>query len=219
MKKYLQILKKCPLFHGIAEDNLLRMLTCLGARVTEFDKKYTIFAEGSPAKHIGIVLSGAAQIIQVDYYGNRSILAGVGPSEIFGESFACAESRNLPISIIASEPCEVMLIECAHILHTCQNNCGFHQALIFNLMKDLATKNILFHQRIEITSKRSTREKLLAYLVLQAKNAGSDSFEIPFDRQELADYLEVDRSGLSAEISKMRKEGILDSRRNHFTLL
>ena len=219
MKKYLEILKKCPLFHGIAEDNLLRMLTCLGARVTAFDKKYTIFAEGTPARHIGIVLSGAAQIIQVDYYGNRSILAGVGPSEIFGESFACAESRNLPISIIASEPCEVMLIECSHILHTCQNNCGFHQALIFNLMKDLATKNILFHQRIEITAKRSTREKLLAYLVLQAKNAGSDSFDIPFDRQELADYLEVDRSGLSAEISKMRKEGILESSKHHFTLL
>ena len=219
MKKYLQILKKCPLFYGIAEDNLLRMLTCLGARVTEFDKKYTIFAEGSPAKHIGIVLSGAAQIIQVDYYGNRSILSDVKPSEIFAEAFACAECNSLPISVIASEPCQVMLIECSHVLHTCQNNCGFHQALIFNLMKDLATKSLRFHERIEITSKRSTREKLLAYLVLQAKNAGSDSFEIPFDRQELADYLEVDRSGLSAEISKMRKEGILDSRRNHFTLL
>jgi CRP-like cAMP-binding protein len=155
----------------------------------------------------------------VDYYGNRSILSEVAPSEIFGEAFACAESRNLPISVIATDPCEVMLIECSHILHTCQNNCGFHQALIFNLMKDLATKNILFHQRIEITAKRSTREKLLAYLVLQAKNTGYDSFEIPFDRQELADYLEVDRSGLSAEISKLRKEGILESQKNRFTLL
>ena len=219
MRKYLEILKKCPLFNGIAEDNLLRMLTCLGARVTAFDKKYTIFAEGTPARHIGIVLAGSAQIIQVDYYGNRSILSEVAPSEIFGEAFACAESRNLPISVIATDPCEVMLIECSHILHTCQNNCGFHQALIFNLMKDLATKNILFHQRIEITAKRSTREKLLAYLVLQAKNTGCDSFEIPFDRQELADYLEVDRSGLSAEISKLRKEGILESQKNRFTLL
>ena len=219
MKKYLEILRRCPLFSGIAEENLLKMLTCLGARVTAFDKKYTIFAEGTPARHIGIVLSGSAQIVQVDYYGNRSIVSGIGPSETFAESFACAESRSLPISVIASEPCEVMLIECAHILHTCHNSCGFHQALIFNLMKDLATKNILFHQRIEITAKRSTREKLLAYLTLQAKNAGSDSFEIPFDRQELADYLEVDRSGLSAEISKMRKEGILESRKNHFTLL
>ena len=128
MKKYLEILKKCPLFNGIAEDNLLRMLTCLGARVTAFDKKYTIFAEGTPARHIGIVLSGSAQIIQVDYYGNRSILSEVASSEIFGEAFACAESRNLPISVIATDPCEVMLIECSHILHTCQNN-GLRQEL------------------------------------------------------------------------------------------
>ena len=219
MKKYLEILRRCPLFHGIDDDNLIKMLTCLGARITEFDKKYTIFAEGSPAKHIGIVLSGKAQIVQVDFYGNRSIVSDVKPTELFAEAFACAECTSLPISVVASEPCEIMLIECSHILHTCQNNCGFHQALIFNLMKDLATKNILFHQRIEITAKRSTREKLLAYLVLQAKNAGSDSFDIPFDRQELADYLEVDRSGLSAEISKMRKEGILESSKHHFTLL
>ena len=219
MKKYLEILRRCPLFYGIDDDNLIKMLTCLGARITEFDKKYTIFAEGSPAKHIGIVLSGKAQIVQVDFYGNRSIVSDVKPTELFAEAFACAECTSLPISVVASEPCEIMLIECSHILHTCQNNCGFHQALIFNLMKDLATKSLRFHERIEITSKRSTREKLLAYLAIQAKAAGSDSFEIPFDRQELADYLEVDRSGLSAEISKMRKEGILDSQKNHFTLL
>ena len=219
MKKYLKILRQCSLFHGIDDDNLIKMLTCLGARITEFDKKYTIFAEGSRARHIGIVLSGSAQIVQVDYYGNRSIVSDVKPAEIFGEAFACAECASLPISVIASDPCEVMLIDCSHILHTCQNNCGFHQALIFNLMKDLAGKSLRFHERIEITSKRSTREKLLAYLTIQAKTAGSDSFEIPFDRQELADYLEVDRSGLSAEISKMRKEGILESEKNRFTLL
>ena len=219
MKKYLKILRRCPLFFGIDDDNLIKMLTCLGARITEFDKKYTIFAEGSPARHIGIVLSGKAQIVQVDFYGNRSIVSDVKPAELFAEAFACAECTSLPISVVASEPCEIMLIECSHILHTCQNNCGFHQALIFNLMKDLATKTLLFHQKIEIVAKRSTREKLMAYLLHQAKKAGSNHFEIPFDRQELADYLEVDRSGMSAEISKMRKEGILESQKNRFTLL
>ena len=114
---------------------------------------------------------------------------------------------------------QVMLIEADHILHTCNNNCGFHQQLIFNLMKDLATKTIVFHQRIEITSKRSTREKLMTYLMMRAKEAGSNAFEIPFDRQELADYLEVDRSGLSAEIGKLRREGVLDSEKNFFKLL
>ena len=219
MKKYLEILKKCALFASIEEENLLKMLTCLGARIVTFDKKYTIFAEGSPAKHIGIVLSGSVQIVQIDYYGNRSILSEAGQGEVFAEAFACAEVRALPISAIANEPCDIMLINCDHILHTCHNGCGFHQQLIYNLMKDLASKTILFLQRIEVTAKRTTREKLMTFLALQARKAGSNAFTIPFDRQELADYLEVDRSGLSAEISKLQREGVLVSQKNRFTLL
>jgi len=219
LEKFLKVLQACPLFYGIEEKNLLRMLTCLGARVEQFDKKYTIFAEGKPAKYLGIVLSGSVQVVQVDYYGNRSILSNLGQSEIFAEAFACAEITALPVTVIANEPSEVMLIDCRHILHTCENHCGFHQQLIFNLMKDLATKTLLFHQKIEIVAKRSTREKLMAYLLHQAKKVGSNHFEIPFDRQELADYLEVDRSGLSAEIGKLRKEGVLESEKKRFTLL
>ncbi len=219
MKKYIDILRKCALFNRIEDENLIKMLNCLGARVEFFDKKYTIFAEGNSAKYIGIMLSGSAQTVQVDYFGNRSILSDITPPEVFGEAFACAEVGAIPVAVIANEPCEVMLIDCSHILHTCSNNCGFHQQLIFNLMKDLAVKTIAFHQRIEITSKRSTREKLLAYLTYQAKKSGSNSFDIPFDRQELADYLEVDRSGLSNEISKLRSEGVLQSHRKHFVLL
>ena len=219
MKKHLEIIKKCPLFSSIAENDLLAMLNCLGARIVSFDKKYTIFAEGSPARHIGILLSGAVQMTQTDYYGNRSILISVSPGEVFAEAFACAEVPSMPVTAVAGEPCEVMLIECAHILNTCQNNCGVHQRLIYNLLKDLASKTVLFLQRIEITSKRTTREKLLTYLTLQAKKEGSNTFLIPFDRQELADYLEVDRSGLSAEISKLQKEGVLTSQKNRFVLL
>ena len=219
MKKHLQILKKCPLFFGIREEDLLRMLVCLGARVEYFDKKYTVFSEGSPAKYIGIVLSGSVQIVQVDYYGYRSILSELPPSEVFAEAFACAETASLPISAVMNDPGEVMLIDCSHILQTCSNNCGFHQTLIFNLMKDLALKTILFHQRVEITSKRTTREKLLAYLNMQGQKAGRNSFEIPFDRQELADFLAVDRSGLSVEIGKLKKEGIIEVEKNRFTLL
>ena len=219
MKKYLEILKKCPLFQNIEDENLIRMLNCLSARVDFFDKKYTVFSEGSPAKYIGILLSGSVQIAQVDYYGNRSILSEIRPSQVFAEAFACAEMRSIPVTVTANEPSEVMLIDCNHILHTCENNCGFHQQLIFNLMKDLAHKTIMFHQRIEITSKRTTREKLMAYLMMEAKSNGKSSFDIPFDRQELADYLEVDRSGLSAEISKLRREGIIECNKNRFTLL
>ena len=219
MKKYLKILKKCALFDGIGDQDLLRMLTCLGATVDSYDKKYTVMVEGTTAKYIGIVLSGSIQIMQMDYYGNRSILSSVKAGQVFGEAFACAEVEALPVSVVASEPCEIMMIDSGHILHTCQNNCGFHQQLIYNLMKDLASKTIMFHQRIEVTSKRTTREKLLTYLSMEAKAAQSRSFDIPFDRQALADYLEVDRSGLSAEIGKLTREGILESHKNHFELL
>jgi len=219
MKKYLGILQQCPLFEGIGEDHLLKMLSCLGARVESFDKKYTIFAEGTPARYIGIVLSGKVQISQVDYYGNRSILSHVKPSEVFAEAFACAQIPSLPVTVSASEKSEIMLIDCDHILHTCSNHCAFHQQLIYNLMKDLAQKTITFHLRIDVTSKRTTRERLLAYLYQVSEKAGSSRFDIPFDRQELADYLEVDRSGLSAEISKLRAEGIIENKKNHFVLL
>ena len=176
-------------------------------------------AEGNVARYIGIVLSGSVQIIQVDYYGNRSILSSVGQSQMFAEAFACADMSALPVSVIAGEASEIMLIDSAHILHTCTNNCGFHQQLIFNLMKDLAQKSILFHQKLEILANRTTKDKLMAYLMLEARRAGSNSFDIPFDRQELADYLEVDRSGLSVEISRLREEGVLKSHKKHFELL
>ncbi len=219
LKKYLDILKKCPLFEDIADDDLIRMLGCLGARVEFFDKKYTVMSEGLTARYIGVVLSGEVQISQTDYYGNRSLLGTIGAAGVFAEEFACAEMRSIPVTVVADEPSEIMLIECSHILHTCNNNCGFHQKLIFNMMKDLAKKTVVFHQKIEITSKRTTREKLMTYLNIRAKETESDSFEIPFDRQELADYLEVDRSGLSAEISKLRAEGILESEKRWFRLL
>ena len=219
MKKYIEDLKKCPLFYHIDEESLLRMLVCLGARIEHYDKKHTIFSEGREAKTIGVLLSGSAQVIRIDYMGNRSILNDIEKYELFGEDFACAEVDQMPVSIVAGEPCIVMLIDCSHILHTCQNNCGFHQQLIYNLMRSLATKNLFLHQKSDITSKRTTREKLLTYLDYQAQRAGADSFKIPFDRQELADYLEVERSGLSVEIGKLKKEGIIDAHKNSFTLL
>lgn len=219
MKKFFSVLRKCPLFFGIEDNDLLALLGCLNAKTESFDKKYTIITEGNPAEFIGIMLSGSAQIFKVDYNGNRSIVQNIEQSEMFCEAFACAEVSSIPVTIVAKEPCEVMLINCRRLMHSCTNACGFHQQLIFNLMKNLAAKNIQFHQKIEITSQRSTRDKLMTYLLIQAKKHGSNSFEIPFSRQELADYLDVERSGLSAEISKLRREGILESHKHSFTLL
>lgn len=219
MEKYLEVLKHCPLFAQMEERDILVMLDCLGAKVQSFDKKDTIFAEGTPATQIGIVLAGSAQIAQVDYWGNRSIFSSVGPCEVFAEAFACAEVGSLPMAVIANEPCVIMLMNRDRILHTCSQCCIHHQQLILNLVQDLATKNLQFHQKLEITSKRSTREKLMAYLMLQSKKEKSNSFDIPFDRQELADYLQVERSGLSAEISKLRNERVIESNRKHFVIL
>lgn len=218
MKKYSEILKKCPLFSDMDEKDIPVMLACLGAKTDEFDKKYTVMAEGSSAKYIGIVLSGAVQIEQTDFYGNRSILSVVNEGEVFAEAFACSSIEILPVSVIALKQSEIMFIDSTHILHLCKNNCSFHNQLIFNLMKDIASKTVMFHQKIDVISKRSTREKLLAYLSIVSKKEGSPGFYIPFDRQELADFLEVDRSGLSAEIGKLKKEGILDCKKNYFVL-
>ena len=219
MKKYYGVLKSCPLFAGFEESGLFSMLACLGARVTEFGKRENIISEGDAAKYVGIMLSGSAQIMRMDWFGNRSIVGSVAPPQIFGESFACAGVEAMPVDVVASEKCEVMLIDNMRITHPCDNACDFHRQLIYNLMKVMAMKNLAFHQKIEVMSRRTTREKLLAYLAFEAKRAGGRCFEIPYDRQALADYLEVDRSGLSAEISKLRNEGVLGSRKNNFKLL
>lgn len=219
MEKYFEVLQKCPLFQDVSYEHLVAMLHCLDAKIIGFNKKETILAEGEPAKYIGIVLSGNAQIVQVDYFGNRSIVATIEPAELFGESFACAGAKTMPVAVVANEDSQIMFIDCIRITQFCNHACDFHRQIIYNLMKVVATKNLVFHQKIEITSKRSTREKLMTYLLLQAKKNDSNSFEIPYNRQELADYLEVERSGLSAEIGKLCKEGVIVCKRNRFELL
>ena len=218
MKKYFGVLRKCPLFNDIEDENLLPMLGCLGATVRNFAKKENILLEGEPARYIGIVLHGSAQIEQTDYFGNRSIVASVSRAELFGETFSCA-GVAMPVDVVANEDSQIMFIDCRRITQACSSACSFHQQIIYNLMKVVATKNLILHRKIEVTSKRSTREKLMAFLLLQAKRNNSNSFEIAYDRQGLADYLEVDRSGLSAEISKLHKEGKINSRKNWFELL
>ena len=219
MKKYISVLKCCGLFHDIEEENLIAMLGCLGAKVINVTKNEVIFQEGMAAKYIGIILSGAVQMVQDDFYGNRTIVTQMEEQGLFGESFACAGVANLPVSFIASKDCEIMLIDCGRITNTCCNACAFHKQIIYNLLQLVAKKNLDFHQKIEITSKRSTREKLMAYLLSVAKQAGSNSFSIPYDRQGLADYLGVERSAMSAELSKLRKDGVIECQKNEFKLL
>ena len=219
MQKYFEILKSCPLFSGTSDAELTALLHCLLVKVVSFGKGDTIIFDGSPAKYIGIVLEGRVQMISIDYYGNRNIITEASPGEMFVEEFAASDSHVVPLSVVAVENCTVMLVECSRVIRSCSHSCQHHHTMIFNLMKALAKKNITFHERMEITSKRTTREKLMAYLINEAKKGGSAEFDIPFDRQELADYLEVDRSGLSTEIGKLVRDGVIRTHRSHFRLL
>lgn len=219
MKDFFDILRECPLFDRIGDESLKEMLGCLNAKERSYKKGDTVFAEGDKAKYLGIVLEGSVQLVRVDYYGNRSILANIEPPQLFGEAFACAGLKSLPVDAVAAADTKILLLDAQRIARPCGNACPCHGQTILNLLHIVAKKNLVLHQKIEITSKRSTREKLMTYLLLQAKNAKSHTFTVPYDRQELADYLEVDRSGLSAEISKLRNEKVLECRRSTFTLL
>ena len=219
MEKYFGILEGCPLFKGIEKGDVPGLLACLGAMTRQYFRQQQIFSEGEPARFVGILLSGSAQVVNQDIYGNRSIVSRVLPGQLFGESFACAGAEILPVSVVAEEDCTVMLIDCRRITTSCTNACGFHNRMIFNLLQAVAQRNLEFHQKLEITRKRTTREKLMAYLLGEAKNAGSREFTIPYDRQALADYLGVERSAMSAELSKLQKEGVLETHRSRFKLL
>ena len=219
MEKYFSILKNVELFGGIDETELNALLTCLNAKAVHFEKGRTVFMPGAATRSFGVVLSGSVQISHEDYYGNRSILGNVGPGGLFGESFAFAEAAALPVGVVASQDSEILFIDCKRLVSPCANACSFHNSLIRNMLSITAKKNIALTQKIEINSKRGTREKLLAYLSGEAQRAGSSSFEIPFDRQELADYLSVDRSAMSAELGKMRNDGLLLFHKNRFELL
>jgi CRP-like cAMP-binding protein len=219
MKKYLSILQKSPLFSEIGESELFTLLDCLGGTVREYPRGTAILREGDRPTHLGVVLVGEVRITRTDYYGNRSIVAAVKAPHVFGETFACAEVESLPVDVTADSDCTVLMIAVSRVLNPCCNGCRFHNRIIYNLMKQTASKNLLFHRKLEITSKRTTRDKIMTYLLITAKEQGSNTVTIPYDRQELADYLEVDRSGLSAEISKLRREGVLTAEKNRFTLL
>lgn len=219
MKKFDPILQQCPLFDGVSPQELTGMLGCLGAKVTEMRKGQPVMREGDAVGPVGVVLSGSVQLIREDYRGNRSVVAHIPTAQLFGEAYAFSGAESMPVSVVPDEDGHVLLMNSSRIVLRCANSCQMHDRVIFNLLRLVSSKNLMLHQKIDVTSKRTTREKLMAYLSWQAEKSGSRSFDIPFDRQALADYLEVDRSGLSSEIGKLRREGVLECEKNSFRLL
>ena len=219
MEEYYDVLSQCPLFSGISRQEMGLLLNCLGGRITRVTKGNPVFLEGEPASYVGVVLSGQVQILRTDYYGNRSVLTVVSPGGLFAEVFACAGVETLPVSAIASQSATVLLLDCKRVLTGCSNACPFHSRLVRNLLQGIAQKNLTLTTKIRCMSQKTTQEKLMEFLLEQAKQHDSAEFVIPYDRQALADYLGVERSAMSAEISKLKKAGRIDSSGSRFRVL
>ena len=208
-----------PLFAGIEGNHLISLLSCLTAEQRTYAKDEFIFMADNKAESVGIVLTGGVYVIQEDYFGSRSIIARIDPGGMFGEAFSCAEMDVLPVSVLAAETSGIMLIDYRKIVTSCTSSCVFHTKLIKNMLRILAEKNIMLTRKMEHLSKRTIREKLLSFLSRQAVTAKSAIVTIPFNRQELADYLCADRSALSRELSLMQNEGLIKYNKSSFELL
>lgn len=219
MEKYFEILRGSKLFYGVSELELKEMLHCLKPQIKSYQKGSFIFYRGDAASAMGLVASGSVHILKEDYWGNRTILAEVSAGQLFGEAYACSDRQELAVSAAAAQDCEVLFLDVKQIFTVCSSACVHHTRLIQNLVRALADKNISLTAKIEHMSQRRLRDKVLSYLSDISRQQGNADFFIPFNRQQLADYLSVDRSALSNELCKLRDEGLLRFEKNHFWLL
>ena len=218
MNLYLSVLKNSPLFKGIAEKNINDILKCLSSYTKTYEKDEYIFNNGDYIAHIGLVLYGSIYIIKEDFWGNRSIISKFSAGDIFAETYACLNTEPLGVSVVSAEKVEVMFLDIKEIM-SLSSHCKFHPIIMGNLLNIVSAKNLILSRKIDHITKRSTRGKILSYLSSQSILNSKDAFEIPFNRQQLADYLSVDRSAMSKELSLLQREGILEFKKNKFRLL
>ncbi len=218
MQQYLPILKKSHLFQGVTEEEIQSMLSCLSARIKHYKKDEFIIHSGDYIRSIGMVVSGAALIIQEDFWGKRTIISEALPGSLFAETYACISSIPIEMSVICDTECDVIFMDFNRIMNVCSSACAFHTRLVQNFISAIAKKNLLLTKKMQHMSKKTIREKLLSYLSAESIKSNSSTFYIPFNRQQLADYLSIDRSALSSELSKLQSEGILTYNKNQFTL-
>lgn len=219
MKINFEILSNCPLFNGINHVDLNHVLNFLNAKTCVYSKDSPIFWEGSPATFVGLILSGTVQVVREDYYGNRNVLNILKTGELFGEVFPCAGLKIMPVSVSALETSTILLLDFKKLFNPYSDSFAYLNLLTKNLLKEIARKNLDLNKKIRYMSKKTTKEKLMAYLLDMAKENKCSEFTIPHDRQSLADYLGVERSAMSAEISKLRKLGIIDTKGSWFSIL
>ncbi|MDO4361738.1 MAG: Crp/Fnr family transcriptional regulator [Eubacteriales bacterium] len=218
MKDFLPVIRSAQLFSGVSEDELTAMLSCLKAEKKDFPKEAFVLRSGDTADSIGLALAGTVLVIQEDIWGNRNILSKAGPGQTFAAAYACAPGSVLNVSVIAETPVTALFLNVKRILNVCPSACAHHSRIIRNLLSELAEKNLRFNEKLTHMGQRTTRSKIMSYLSSEAQRLGKYEFDIPFSRQQLADYLAVERSGLSLELGKMRSEGLLDFHKSHFVL-
>lgn len=218
MKKYISVLKNSKLFHGTEESDIYSILNCFQAKVLHYKKGEYIIRHGDVINNIMILLDGCLCIQRDDYWGNRSIVNIVNIGEMFGEAYTAHDSKPILNDVTAIKDSSVIFLNINKVLNICSSSCQFHSYIIQNLYFAVSEKNQLLVQKLGYMSKRTTREKLISYLSDQAKIQGSNSFTIPMNRQQLADFLSVDRSAMSNELCKMRDEGLIVFNKNKFTL-
>ena len=218
MQKYIPILKRTKIFAGVGDDEIMSMLSCLGANFKTYKKGEYIFRQGEHITDITVLAEGNLHIQKDDYWGNRSILGEISVGEMFGEAYAY-DSGAMLNDVVAVEDSVVIFLDVKRILTSCSNACRFHSIVVQNLFFAISEKNRKLVQKLSHMSKRTTREKLISYLSEQAKKQNSANFTIPFNRQQLADFLSVDRSAMSNELCKMRDEGLIEFEKNKFKLL
>jgi len=218
MKKFMNEVNS-TLFDGIGPEERETMLDCIGYHIATFKKEDIIAFEEENIKHIGIVVSGAVDMVKEDLWGNKTMLVRIRKDEIFGETFACGEDNLSVVTFVVSEDAEILFMPFERVMHSCTMACRFHHQLVENMVHIIAKKNRDLMRKVEVVSKRTIREKLLAYFSIQAQVQESSYFEIPLGRVELAEYLCVDRSALTRELVKMKEDGLIDYHRNCFRIL
>lgn len=218
MKKFPEVMKASPFFEGITTEEEGAILKGLKAHTKTYAKEEYILHFGEQVKEMGLLLSGALLIVQEDFWGNRNLIAKIGPGDVFAETFACVQKRNINVSVIAEEQADVLWLNIKNILTVDGKTESWKVTLLRNLLENMAEKNLRFNEKLTHMGKRNTREKLLSYLSAEAQKQDTSEFDIPFSRQQLADYLSVERSAMSAELGKLRDEGLLTFRKNHFCL-
>ena len=206
------------LFRGMTNREADETMRCLKAVRKEYSKDSYIHHAGDIISSLAIIESGSVLIVQEDFWGNRNIIMEATANESFGEVFAVTRTP-LSVSVVAKSDVTILLIDTDRIMSPCSRQCASHTTLISNLLEDIARKNIKLNEKLTHVGKRTTRDKILSYLSAEAGKSGSDSFDIPYNRQQLADYLYVDRCGLSTELSKLQNENLIRFNKNHFKLL